>query len=436
MSIRHAIPAAIVMLLAPVVQAEQQPITFARSGKTVSMALAIDDRPLQSVVLCVYGRVWTKPVAVKNGTARIDVPTVRVPTVFRITPAKDAKRTLGEVVVYPDGNVGWDKEIIVYAAGVPKWFDQWVMATGLPVIYFTDLGFKDPGRKPKDKRKVLVIGGKCAGKTFVDTLAVAKKHKINILVLDADWFGGKSGKVAIQPKQMAGELAAIRKQQWSKPIMFRSHRPPWPGIANRWTWIGSKDDSPLVEEVANPASSQKVVVSYVPWREQLGRCDVADLTLLNVLSAAAAPGRKLRWRMPEILYPSPKVLEETEKQRPVLTAASKAWARVFIEDIPSRIYVIDLRGGTSPPPEFRKTLERLEKRDGKAAPLLILGDDPLLDNWKLAKIDRKKRVSKRVGVLWLPDDTLPPPTKTQIRLMLKLTELGISLKPLEPGEMK
>jgi hypothetical protein len=411
---------------------------FGRAGKTMSVRV----RPFKgfdsnTVVLRAFGRVWTKPLAIRTVkrkvSANVALPAVRVPTLFGVTPPDDP-RQVGQIIVYPDTNVRWDTKRVVHAAGTPVWFDQWVLAIGLQVVYPTDAGFKDGWGRSKDKRHVLVLGGRCAGKEFVDALAVAKKHEMNILVLDANWFGGKSGKVAIRPRQMACELAVIRKQKWPEPMLFRSGRLPWSPIANRWAWIGSKDDLPLVEEIANQASSQKVVVSYVPWAEQLGRCEAADRTLLDILSAATEPARKLAPRMGDVLYPSQKVLEETKEQRPVLTAASKAWARAFIEDIPSRIPVIDLRGGTSPLLEFRKTLERLENRNDDGAGPLILGDDPLLDNWKWVKIDRKKRVSKRVGVLWLPDDTLPPSKNTQIRLMLILTELGIPLKTLKTGE--
>ena len=151
-----------------------------------------------------------------------------------------------------------------------------------------------------------------------------------------------------------------------------------------------------------------------------------------MLSAAAIQARKLRWRMPDVLCPSSKVLEETEKQRPVLAAASKAWIAVLISDIPPRTYVIDLRGKESPPAEFRKTLKWLENRNVSEAPLLILGDDPLLDDWKWAGINRKKKKFKRGSIAWLPDDTLPPSADDQIRLMLKLTEFGIPLKHPKP----
>jgi hypothetical protein len=431
MNIRYAILVLSLVLLGSGIQAGQ-PITFASSGGTVSIALANDDRPVRSVVLSAYGRIWTKPGVVTDRIARIQAPKVRVPTVFRITPAKDKKRTLGEAVVYPAPNAGWANVVIFYGAGVPKWFNQWTQAIGHPVFQFTEQKFKKSGRNLKDKKKLLVIGGESAGKKFADVIEVAKKHDMNILVLDAGWFGSKSGKVAIGPRQMACELAAIGKQKWPVPMMFSSTSSPWSGVANRRAWIAGKSGQPLIEEIINITWGWKIVVSYLPWAEQLGRCEAADKTLRSVLSAAAEPAPKLPQRMPDILYPSQRILEETKKQRPVLTAASGAWD--WIKDIPSRVHVIDLRGRTSPPPEFGKTLKWLANRDGKSPPLLVLGDDPLLDNWKWANIDRKKRTFKRSGVVWMPDDALSPPQKTQIRLMLKLTELGIPLKILNAGE--
>ncbi len=425
MSVRYAILMLILMLPGYAVHAGQ-PIIFARSGATISIPVPSDKHPLRSVVLQAYGRIWTSQGVLDERTVRIEAPTVRVPTVFRLAPPYEGHRTLGHVVVYPKAGVAWDKEIALNATGAPEWFNQWARATGLPVKHLTEQGFRNHVRKSKVKRSLLVIGRKYAGKKFADVLAVAKKYEMSILVLDASWFGSKSGKFTVGPKQMVCELAVIAKQKWPEPVAFSSSRLPWSGISNRRAWITSKDGRPLVEEIANMTQSWKVVVSYLPWAEQLGRCEAADNTFRSVLSAAAEPARKLPQRMSDILYPSQKVLKESQEHRPVLTAASEAWDS--IKDIPSRVYIIDLRGRTSPPPEFGKTLKWLANRDGKSPPLLVLGDDPLLDKWKWAKIDRKQRASKRSGVLWLPDDALPPSEITQIKLMLKLTELGVFLK--------
>ena len=67
--------------------------------------------------------------------------------------------------------------------------------------------------------------------------------------------------------------------------------------------------------------------------------------------------------------------------------------------------------------------------------LLLLGDDPILDQWKWLKLDREKKTIGRPVVVWLQDDQ--PWKKTyEIPLMLKLTELGVPLAPPEEQEKK
>ena len=407
------------------------PITFARSGQAelVEVAVAKGKPTAESVVLAAFGRVWNKPAQVKNGVAKIKVPIVRVPTVFQIISAGEAKSVLGELVAYPDQAVKWDKKIILYSADAPKWFNQWAGATGLPIKKVNLTEFKAVNQqKPNDKKHLLIIGRKTAGKDFWDTLAIAVKYKINILVLDADWFGDKSGKVAVQPKQMAGGLAELRKQKWSKPLTFGSHRKPWPRITNRWVWIDGKEGLPLVEEIGGPTTSyRRIVLSYTPWQKQLGRREEADMTLLKVLAATVGKNREFHhWFLPKVLYPPTKILTKTPTRRPVLTLGYKTWTTTW--SVGFGRHIIDLRGKDSPPAGFRKTLKWVEDHNDREGPLLILGDDPLLDNWKWAKIDRKKKMFKQAGVFWLPDDTLPPSAKNQIRLMLKLTELGAPLR--------
>ena len=45
----------------------------------------------------------------------------------------------------------------------------------------------------------------------------------------------------------------------------------------------------------------------------------------------------------------------------------------------------------------------IEDRIGGGVPLLILGDNRILDTWKWLKLDRRRHRSPRPGVLWWPD---------------------------------
>ena len=94
---------------------------------------------------------------------------------------------------------------------------------------------------------------------------------------------------------------------------------------------------------------------------------------------------------------------------------------------PRSVTILDLRGkGTLSEEEqelFRKTAPGRRTWGGS----LILGDDPMLDEREELKLDREKKRIGCNGVVWLPDDELPPSGDSQIRLMLKLTELGVAL---------
>ena len=94
---------------------------------------------------------------------------------------------------------------------------------------------------------------------------------------------------------------------------------------------------------------------------------------------------------------------------------------------PRSVTILDLRGkGTLSEEEqelFRKTAPGRRTWGGS----LILGDDLILDELAEFKFDRKKKHFGKRGVHWLPDDELPPSGDSQIRLMLKLTELGVAL---------
>jgi hypothetical protein len=244
--------------------------------------------------------------------------------------------------------------------------------------------------------------------------------------------------VNVAPPQMSGGLAEVAKQDWPQPLKFSSHRKPWPGIANRWAWIADGNGLPLVEElvhVSQPlADMRPVVLSYVPWDALLGRSESADQTFLALLSAAANAAVPVGgWRSVEFIYPDKDKLSTAD--RPVLLAA--AMCPIAFKDLPWCVHVLDLRGTTQLPDGMSKDLKALEPRiSHETNRLLILGDDKVLDDWKWLKLDRDKKRIGRDGVQWLPADELPPSTDNQIRLMLKLTELGVPLAPPSQQEEK
>jgi len=261
---------------------------------------------------------------------------------------------------------------------------------------------------------------------------------VNTLALDKDWRARNESVLAnfaVSPKCMSGPLADLQSQSWpSPPLLARRvlH------VQNRQTWVAGPEH-PLVEELRGPLRGTeplRAVVSYLPWQEQLGRSAVADELFLRVLSEAAKgakdrPPLSGRWGL---LYPAAKDVKADE--RPVLAAASRSMvpnAASQVQGRQIRAYVLDLRGKTPPPAdlfETTNTVKTIEARVGAKSPLLILGDSPVLDQWKWLALDRPHQRSPRPGVLWWPDNLLPPSTGSQLRLMQFFTDWNISLGEL------
>ncbi|NLX59674.1 MAG: hypothetical protein GXY74_11365 [Phycisphaerae bacterium] len=411
----------------------------------------------KEVVLTAFGRTWSEPADVIQTSAvtksLVVVPAVRVPTVFSVVDR--GRNVVGEVVVYPDRDVAWNQEtkqpgqdeparkIALHATAAPQWFTEWAAAVGLPVrsISVTELSPTPVDAGGELPPVLLVVGRAAAGQGPGDLQTLAEEKRVNVLVLEASWFGPVAGKTAVEPRRMQAGLAEMASQQWPEPPEFAAHASPHGGIVNRWAWMTDRDGLPLVEEVRwvdtdrrsreqqRTPPEPRVIVSYLPWPERLGRSESADSLLVALLKAAAQPRRELHWRMAEMTWPP-----ETEilaAERPVLAAALQAWP--VMRDIPSRIHVLDLRGSKEPPLGMTRELRKIEPEDnptvddGGRNELLILGDDKLLDEWKWLDLNRpKKRVGRR-GAVWLEDDTLPPSAAQQVRLMMKFTELGIPL---------
>ncbi len=283
--------------------------------------------------------------------SRVGSATVRVPVVFRLCPSRDSKIVFSELVVYPDQPKPWDKETPLVAAGVPDWFDTWSQTVGLPLHKVEDPALLDAGNwRMPEKPGLLLLGRKAAGGGPAAICRFAAEHKINVLVLEADWFGvektagapGTPGReTALSPKQLTGPLADWQDQRWPLPPTFRRTALPWFAVANRQAWIASDEyplpagqDSnpsqnayPLVEEIRSPqtgAQAWQVVLSYLPWQDQLGRCEVADGLFLRLLAATAKGAKDRRpldggWRL---LYPAASEIKAGE--RPVLAAALKS----------------------------------------------------------------------------------------------------------------
>jgi hypothetical protein len=405
------------------------------------------------MVLWAFGNPWGEPAIVKRGVAEVVAPTVRVPVVFQPIPINDDKLFPCELVVYPDQPIPWDKDTHFVAVGIPDWFDTWAKAVGLPLKKYNDLtSLTQDAWSSTDKPSLLILGGKglekgdsrrLRGRTerwfgrmgAVPSFQFAADHSINVLVLASDWFRDNEAgwhELTLLPRYMSGSLADLQPQSWAMPPSFQMQTL---AVLNRQTLIAGPQ-FPLVEEIRSSqrgTESLRVVFSYVPWQQQLGRCATADTVFRRLLTdtAKGAKGRPPldgRWCL---LYPTAKEIRANE--RPVLAAALKSGMVIVGNKAPSpaaRAYVLDLRGKALPPEDFFEQpdgVQMIEDSIGPDAPLLILGDKPILDTWKWLDLDRHTRRSSRPGVVWWPDSSLPPSSEDQLRLMQLFTEWNIPL---------
>lgn len=419
--------------------AGESPVVFARSGQETTISVGNhDDRSIGAVGLWTFGQKWGEPIEVRNGVIEIMATKVRAPLVFRLKATHDNKMDLGELVVYPDRPpVDWDKNTQLIAAATPNWFNTWSDAVGLPIRKFGTLkSLAAENWRMQEKPALLVVGEEAVQSDLARVGRLAAEYQINVFVLATDWFATNetaSRKMVVSPKEAVGPLADLQDQTWPLPPVFRRRSLR---ILDRQTWLAGSEH-PLVEEIRGGqkgVEALRTVISYLPWQQQLGRTETADALFLRLLTETAkgAPDRSSlvgHWRL---LYPAATDIKSDD--RPVLAAAMKA----AVEDVddeaePSQIcaYVLDLRGKSSLASDFFEksgVVHTIEARIGPGTPLLILGDDPTLDTWTWLGLDRSRGRSRRAGVVWRPDDSLPPSIESQLRLMQLFTDWNIPLE--------
>jgi hypothetical protein len=421
-----------------ILQAAELPIVFGRSGQQVTLAdCGPTDEIVGPVALWTFGRRWGEPMVPKNGAVELIAPHVRVPVVFRMLPTSGNTTALCELVVYPDAPLSWDKDTQFVAVGTPQWFDSWSQAIGFPIKKFErlELLLSTSSWRMSEKPALLVLGQQAAGNDLVVIRRLAAENKINVLVLTSDWFSDNetaSGEFVMSPQHVSGPLFDLQGQKWSTHPTFRQ---PVLRILNRQTWIAGPSH-PLVEELRAAETENKgvqTVFSYLPWQQVLGRTEMADEMFRRLLTETAKGTTRCAalddcWRL---LYPAASDIQAAD--RPVLAAALKSATTDTIREAESpkiQGYVLDLRDNTLPPADFFEApgaINAIESQVSLESPLLILGDKPILDDWKWLELDRPRHRSPRSGVLWWPDNSLPPSMDSQLHLMQAFTEWNISL---------
>ena len=133
-----------------------------------------DGKTAGDAVLWAFGQRWGEPVTVKDGAVEFVAPKVRVPVVFQVVSVnrrrlvrdeRSGGHSSGELVVYPDRPIAWDKDTQLVAVGTPDWFDTWSEAVGLPVKKLKDVKSLDAGNwRMLEKPGLLILGRKAAGR--------------------------------------------------------------------------------------------------------------------------------------------------------------------------------------------------------------------------------------------------------------------------------
>ncbi|MBN1343928.1 MAG: hypothetical protein JXQ73_14690 [Phycisphaerae bacterium] len=404
---------------------------FVRSGQVVSLDPRMrEDERAEFVSLRAFGRLWPASAAVRGAVVELTGPEVRVPVVFRIVRSDDSSRELGELVVYADRPATWPSERRLYTSATPRWFDEWTAALGLPTHRVNAADLRS-GRwvRHKGKHDLLVVGRVASGNSAADVGELARRCDINVLALDAAWFGERGRealRIELKPAAMSGELADLAAQRWATAPTFSRPARPTDAVVNRRSWI-EVEGQPLVEELPSRDGGRSCVASYLRWSQQLGRCELADVILLTILERSAERARQEALRASVSLI-GPKEEDIRSKDRPVL-------ARLRFEKAmgPADILIVDLRGRGQLDPNLgvrlkrADTLMRAQGGQTGGARLLVLGDDEVLDGWSAVKVNREKKTLGREGAIWLADDDLPPSSIGRIRLMGVLTKLKVPI---------
>ncbi len=419
------------------------PVTFARAGEKASVPQAARNAPEQPLALEAFGRRWTPPAAVeKDGTASITVPAVRVPTVF-VAAGAESHAPLAEVVAYPAPTARAAKEdrLLIYTRRAPQWFGQWFHAaaiSGSCTELKSDEDVPTPANRPKGSRVLMVVGRDGAGEDVSALLTWARRVKANVLVLEMKSMAAVPGAVTVLPRMLTGPLAPMSAQRWARQPRFSFYRAAAPYIANRWPLVLTDDRHALLQACGKLGSGPWVLISSLPWQEQLGRCSEADTLLSAVLNAAAdysSPQTPLRQGV--MIYPGKAEGGALKAMNAKTDVSSRPVGSVFVIDLrgpEARVLASGLvhsaPGAVDPLSQKLKDLPQLGEQDR----LLVLGDNPLLDNLKWLRLNREKKCSARSDVAWLPSEAAPGTDENAI--MWELTKLGVPLGPPQEQEKK
>ncbi len=372
-------------------QAEEPPLFFANSGQAVHIPTASQLRFLNT------------PIA-SNPSGMFKLPQLRAPGVVKAFDNSGAK--IAEFVLYPDRATDSEEQVAAKLQGVPAWFEQWAKATRL---------LADETETPK----LLILSSDTAGKSPQATLDVMEQHdQKTSLVFSPNWSGpARSKSIALSLAHAKGKLLRNYDSLGNPaPLIFSHLQTPCNAVINRTAWLGPSVGLPYVEELLFD-HNRRVIVSYIPWQELLGQHEQADHLFRHLLVNAAknhasskasddpSVTLQLKW---------PRRWDVRKDERPIIHHILSRQARTSEKQAPQSptLHVVDLRGKSvqqAKYPQLRKALT--------ARPLLILGNDPAIDDKQLKSPD----------VIWFKNDSLPSEFSDTYRLMETLAKWRVPL---------
>jgi hypothetical protein len=407
---------------------------FARSG---------DQVVLEGVETLRFHRFELKPSEGQTFT----LPSVRAPLVLK--GYDRSGREVTELVVYPQEYKVWGREgvrpIRVRCQDAPAWFEQWADATGR----VETTGAR--GTQPL----VLVLGKDAAGGGPRCVLAVMERHRADVGAGAGSGLvrsGRNRNRTRCELDALSGPFSEELELLGDRsPLRFSTRHQPALALVNRRPCLGVKGELPLVEELVMDGS-RRVLVSYLPWQQRLGRSEQADILFSAIIErlvhVASEPQEPLPDAGLNLVWPRP--ADVVESERPILYALLERE-----QPVARTLHVADLRGEPIPVAKRSELIRALEHR-----PLLVLGTDPMLTakgsgvllgqgcalgvawwpNGANGVGSRFRATTNHMGsgcpkttpdpfpdVFWIEDDRLPPDEGGRYRLMVELTRLGVRL---------
>ena len=439
----------VILTCAPFAIADETSITFCESGKTVVVKVQGDINVADRIVLKTFNRIISGPFVLQTGEniVTLAIPEVRVATLFRVELLSN-KNLLNEIIAYPpNSKLNWripsnerhkvqkivkqEDVKLLCSNNVPEWFLEWAKTRGAEVLLVcidekSGKIYSGDSRIDELTGSLLILGRTVSENPLKRLhLITTVNSTIPVFVLDTTWLGElQKSPCVIHPTNLQGPLQQFRNERWSQSISFTGFIEPFEEIINRKAWVQGKY-APLLESVLVETSQcfkDNLLLNYVPWEQQLGRNEIADLLFYRLLLKAASNDEA------ECIDLNNEIrlqhFGEEDASITIFSVLKQALKSSLDSETRASIELIDLRGdGVVMEYRLATCLNKLQEIELKQA--IILGTTPFLEE----SFEKDARLAKHV--IWLKEDTLPSSKQMKIQLMQELSAHRIYLGSLK-----